>query len=218
MSTPLFKPSDLPAVVSLCDRSGVMVRPWAEAGFECWCVDLKHSIRRDRREGNVNFVWGDVRSWVPPREVRGRVGILFSFFPCTSDAVSGARDFLKKGPMMLADSLELFNASRMAGAWSGAPYAIEHPVTSLSSYVGKPDHTFQPWQYGDGWAKQTCLWTGNGFVMPEPTVKTKPEGVTQKIWLMPPGEERQDRRAETPPGFARAVFEANAPKILRKAA
>src|SRR5688572_13748304 len=60
-------------VISLCDRSGVMVRPWADAGFECWCVDLKHSIRKDRVEnvgsGVIHFVWGDIRSWRPPHSV-----------------------------------------------------------------------------------------------------------------------------------------------------
>ena len=42
---------DRPAVISLCDKTGNMVRPWAEAGFECICVDIQHSIRKDRREG-----------------------------------------------------------------------------------------------------------------------------------------------------------------------
>ncbi len=205
-------------VISLCDYSGVMVKPWAEAGFKCVCVDIQHSIRRPRVEGNITYQWGDVRSWVPPFEARNQIAIVFSFFPCTNDSVSGARDFLTKGPMMLADSLALFNASRMAGAWSGAPYMIEHPVTALSSYIGKPDYTFQPWQYGDLWQKRTCLWTGNGFVMPKPSHATEPVGVTEKIWLMPPSEDRANARSETPPGFAAAVFEANVEQVRQKAA
>lgn len=56
----------IPCAIFLCDKTGIAARPWADAGIECWCVDIDHSIRRDRREGNINFVWGDVRSWRPP--------------------------------------------------------------------------------------------------------------------------------------------------------
>ena len=45
--------------------------------------------------------------------------------------------------------------------------------------------------------------------MPEPVYKEKPDGVTEKIWLMPPSKNRSNKRSETPMGFANAVFEAN---------
>lgn len=137
------------AVISLCDESGVMVRPWAEAGFECWCVDIAHSIRRERIEGRVHFVWGDVRTWCPPAGVVERLAMVFAFPPCTHVAVSGARDFLSKGTAMLRDSLELFSVCEHAARWSGAPFMVENPVGVLSSHIRKPDYTFQPWQYGD---------------------------------------------------------------------
>ena len=164
-----------PIVISLCDRTGNMVKPWAEAGYECWCVDIQHSIRRDRVEGGIHYVWGDVRSWRPP--VGRQIAFLAAFPPCTDVAVSGARDFQKKGLRMLTDALDLFNACDQAGAWSGAPYMIENPVGVLSSHVRKPDHTFDPQDYAgyladnqesDAYTKRTCLWTGGGFVMPPP--------------------------------------------------
>jgi hypothetical protein len=198
-----------PVVISLCDKSGVMVTPWADAGYECWCVDIQHSIRADRQEGNTIFTWGDARAWKPPAEIRGRIAMVFAFPPCTHDAVSGARDFQKKGNIMLRDSLELFSACEMVAAWSSAPYMIEHPVSVISTHYRKPDFKFQPWQYGDLWTKETWLWTGNGFVMPPALHIAQPEGVTEKIWRMPPSPERANLRAETPPGFARAVFDAN---------
>lgn len=52
----------LGTVISLCDESGNMVLPWAEAGYECWCFDIKTPIRVPRRVGNINFVWGDART------------------------------------------------------------------------------------------------------------------------------------------------------------
>lgn len=52
-------------VISLFDHSGNMVEPWAEAGFLCYCVDLKHQAG-ERREGNIVKVGADVRDWLPP--------------------------------------------------------------------------------------------------------------------------------------------------------
>ena len=51
---------------NLADLTGNMVKPWAEDGWTCYCVDIQHSIRRDRVEGNIHYVFGDVRSWTPP--------------------------------------------------------------------------------------------------------------------------------------------------------
>ena len=86
---------------------------------------------------------------------------------------------------------------------------IENPVGKFSDHMSEPDHYFQPWQYDDLWTKKTCLWTGGGFVMPTPINSAPPEGVTQKIWKMAPSDDRADARSETPPGFARAVFDSN---------
>lgn len=154
-------------IISLCDKTGNMVRPWAAAGYECWCIDVQHSIRRPRMEsiglGTVHFVWGDVRSWSPSFDVTQRVAAVFAFPPCTHVAVSGARDFRTKGTGLLRDSLELFSACEHAAKWSGASYMIENPVGKFSDHMGKPDYTFDPWQYGDPWTKKTCLWTGGGI-------------------------------------------------------
>ena len=158
----------------------------------------------------ASVTWGDVRGWNPPENIRGRIGMVFAIPPCTHVAVSGARDFRRKGNYMLRDALELFSACEQAATWSGAPYMIENPVGKFSDHMGKPDYSFQPWQYGDLWTKKTCLWTGGGFVMPEPLYAEPPAGVKPIIWTMPPTPERGDLRSVTPPGFARAVFKANA--------
>lgn len=201
------------AVISLCDRSGVFVKPWADAGYECWCVDIQHSIRQERTVGNIHYVWGDVRSWVPPENFD--ITFVAAFPPCTHVAVSGARDFQRKGPAMLADALTLFAACEQAARWSGAKYLIENPVGVLSSHVRKPDFMFDPCEYagylddpaGEAYTKRTCLWTGGGFVMP----KRKPVNPDQgsKMHLMPPSEDRANQRSLTPLGFAKAVFEFN---------
>ena len=215
---PASQPHRTSVVVSLCDLTGNMVRPWADAGYECWCVDTQHSLRNDRTEGNITYTWGDIRSWCPPARIRDRIGIVFAFPPCTHVAVSGARDFRKKRNVLLRDALELFAACEMVAAWSGAPYMIENPVGKFSDHMGLPNYTFQPWHFGDAWTKKTCLWTGNGFVMPLPRFAEPGDEVKPRIWMASPGPNRANVRSATPPGFAAAVFEANAALVKSREA
>lgn len=198
-------------VVSLCDKTGNMLKPWASAGYKCYAIDIQHSIRNDTPvkygRGEIVYTWGDARSWKPP--MYERIAFVAAFPVCTNLAVSGARDFIRKGIPMLCDGLSLFNACEQVAAWSGAPYVIENPIGVIPSHHRKPDYYFHPWFYGDLYTKYTCLWTGGGFIMPEAEYMTRPEGTTSKIWLMPPGKDRANKRSETPEGFAKAVFAAN---------
>lgn len=202
------------AAVFLCDLTGKMAQPWAEAGVRCYCVDVQHSIRRDRVEGNIHFVWGDVRTWAPPEGTHVIFGAAFT--PCTHVAGSGARDFEKKGGYMLRDAIEMFEAARQALSWSGAPYMLENSVGFLSSipHIGKPDHYFHPSDYAalcekDNYTKKTCVWSGNGFVMPAPQPAPWLGEPDDRIHKATPGDERANFRSATPLGFARAVFNAN---------
>lgn len=214
-------------VVSLCDLTGNFVRPWAEAGYECYCVDIEHSIRRDREErvgaGVIRYVWGDVRSWAPPS---GRsVAFGAAWTPCTHVAGSGARDFVKKRSYMLRDALEMFEAGRQVLSWSGAPSFSENPVGVLSSvpHIGKPDFYFDPSDYAalcedDNYTKKTCIWAYNGFQMPEKAPAPWLGEPDDRIHKAPPSDGRADFRSATPMGFSRAVFNANAPHLRSRAA
>src|SRR5688572_16430089 len=131
-------------IISLFDFTGNMVIPWAEAGFLCYCVDLKHPMGK-HREGNIVRVGADVREWLPPYAA---VKMLFAFPPCTHVAVSGARWFQDKGLGSLVQALQLFDAVVRLAEWTEAPYLIENPVSTVSSYWRKPDYTFDPCDYG----------------------------------------------------------------------
>lgn len=155
-------------VLSLCDRTGNMLRPWADAGYDCLAVDIQHT-GDEVREG-IRYVGADVRYWIPPR---GEYVAVFAFPPCTNLAVSGARWFKDKGLRGLIDGLELVERCRAICEWSGAPWMLENPVSTLSTYWRKPDHLFDPCEYGgylippgDAYTKRTCLWVGGGFTMP----------------------------------------------------
>lgn len=203
-----------PIVLSLCDRTGVMVQPWLEAGYECWIVDVQHKAG-EHRSGKLVCVGADVLTWLPPR---CDYAACFAFPPCTNLAVSGARWFKEKGLQGLIDGLEVVEACRRICEWTDAPWCLENPVSTLSTYWRKPDHTFHPWHFGELESKQTCLWTGGGFVMPEPEISVKPDGVRESVWKMAPSADRGDRRSVTSKGFARAVFNANALTIAQQLA
>lgn len=214
--------SDLGTVVSLCDKTGNMVQPWAEAGYECYCYDIQHLIRVPRQEGNVHYMWGDART---VRRPPGNLVAAFAFPPCTHVAGSGSRDYVTKGGQMLRDALEIFEACRQVCEWSGVPYCIENPVGVLSSipHIGKPNYYFNPWEYtgyctDDNYTKKTCLWSGHGFGITKPCPDLSLGPPDDRIHKTPPGKNRADVRSETPMGFARAVFLANAPHLQFKEA
>lgn len=186
-------------VLSLFDLTGIMVEPWGEAGYETLCIDIQ-------RDGT------DILKWLPPRT---DYKIVFAFPPCTNVAVSGARWFKDKGLAGLASAIELLERARDICEWSGAPWMIENPVSTFSTYWRKPDFTFHPYEFADlapedNYYKKTCLWTGNGFKFPHKVPLDNPEQVPDdRIHKAPPGPERANFRSATPRGFAKAVFLAN---------
>lgn len=200
-----------PQAIFLCDFNGIMAREFEVLGWECWCVDIKHSIRKPRREGNVWYVWGDARTWSPPEGVNP--SFVGAHPICTHTSGSGARDFETKGTALYRDRIELFESCRTHAKWSGAPYFIENTVGVLSSvpHIGKPDHYFHPNDYAgyledqstDAYTKKTCLWVGNGFVMPDRKPVDPIDG--SKMHLMAPSDDRERLRSATPRGFCRAV-------------
>ncbi len=191
-------------IVSLYDFTTNIVKPWADAGYLCYCVDIQHAPG-ETREGNIIKIGADVRQWWPPCGVK--IAMVFSQSPCTHLAVSGRAWFAKKGFSALIDGLTLFARGLEIAQWSGAPYMLENPVSVISTHWRKPDYTFDPCDYGDPYTKKTCLWVGNGFVMPKKNHVAPVEG--SKMHKLPPSPHRANIRSVTPPGFAQAVFQAN---------
>ena len=197
--------------ISLFDTSGVMLKPWAEAGYDCHNFDMQNI--NEQRDGMGFHEWDAFSGFLPLQEV----AFVAAFPPCTHLAVSGARWFKGKGLKALAESIHLFGISAEYCEARGAPYMIENPVSTISTYWRQPDYKFHPCHYsgyigGDEfYTKETWLWTGGGFVMPPrdmgPGLFKKPD--TTYIHNQPPGPERANIRSRTPEGFARAVFEAN---------
>jgi hypothetical protein len=205
-------------VVSCFDRTGIMVQPWADAGFECHIVDTQHK-QGCSKDGNI-VKWGmDVYEWEKIFFKQCNKKCIFaSFFPpCTDLAVSGARWFANKellNPGTRKRAMDLVYWSDRIGSKLQCPYFIENPVSVISSEWRKPDFSFHPYQYGgyksgsnDGYTKKTCLWTGNGFKLPPFKPIPLDPLKANRIWKMAPGPERQNERSKTPAGFAQAIFE-----------
>jgi hypothetical protein len=206
-------------VISLFDKTGNAVRPWAEVGYQCHCFDLQHTALRTDfvGAGSITFHPWDALAPAAAATVMMHafdVAFVFAFPPCTHLAVSGARWFKGKGLRALADSIHMFATAAEVCEAASAPYLIENPVSTISTYWRKPDHTFHPHHFTalapeDNYTKQTCLWTGGGFVMPAAQPLAGAGAPDNRIHAAPPGDGRADFRSATPMGFARAVFVAN---------
>jgi hypothetical protein len=202
-----------PIVLSLCDRTGVMVEPWRAAGYQCVLVDLQHEGVTRGLDGTIRLGM-DVRDFQDYESPDVYPVIVFAFPPCTDLANSGNRWKRDKGLEVLYDALGLVLACKRICEASGAPWMLENPVGSLSTYWRDPDYTFHPWEYTTPKeSKRTCIWAGNNFVLPPREVVDKPPDVQETVWRMGPAPDRADRRSVTPDGWARAVFHANEPWV-----
>jgi len=81
---------------------------------------------------------------------------------------------------------------------------IENPISVISSRIRKPDQIIQPWMFGHGETKATCLWLKN---LPKLTPTNIVEGREQRIHKMPPSPDRWKERSRTYDGIACAMAE-----------
>lgn len=118
--------------------------------------------------------------------------------PCTHLAVSGARWFKDK-------KIEQEEALEFVRLLLNAPIAmiaLENPVSIISSRIRKPDQVIQPWQFGHGETKATCLWLKN---LPKLVSTNIVEGRAAVVHRMPPSPDRWKMRSKTYEGIAQAM-------------
>lgn len=221
-------------VICLFEESGLSADDWARNGFEVFCYDLAH--KEARREGNKHFLPWNAYDHAQNCQIYerhlGRVAIVLAFPPCTDLAVSGSKHFQAKqraNPNYRREAMALVYVARDLSEALQAPYAIENPVSVISSEWRKPDHVFHPWEYGgylpfndihpiypeyiaprDAYPKKTCYWTGCGFVMPPKlSVDVAPGYSTQFKKLGGKSEKTKRIRSASPRGIARAIYFQN---------
>jgi len=118
--------------------------------------------------------------------------------PCTHLAASGSRHFHRKQQQQ-AEALDFV---RMLMASPIDRWCIENPVSVISSVIRSPDQIIQPWEYGHGETKATCLWLKN---LPPLRPTNIVPGRESRIHLMPPGPDRWKERSRTFDGIAQAM-------------
>ena len=118
--------------------------------------------------------------------------------PCTYLAVSGAR-WWKGRQQEQQDALDFVSLLMDAKI---PQIAIENPVSCISTRIRKPDQIIQPWMFGDGETKKTCLWL-KGLPLLEPTDVVS--GRADTIHRLPPSKDRWKLRSLTYQGIADAM-------------
>lgn len=125
-----------------------------------------------------------------------KYGVFFP--PCTFLCVSGARWF-KQRQKEQEDALDMI---RWIMDLPLEKIAIENPIGVISTRIRKPDQIIQPWQFGHGETKSTCLWLKN---LPKLIPTNIVEGREQRIHNMPPSNNRGLIRSITYLGIAEAM-------------
>lgn len=177
-------------ILDLCGGTGSWSAPYRDAGYDVRIID-------PLADGS------DVRLMtLQSVQVHG----VLCAPPCTHLSGSGARWWAAKGDSALLESLSVVDAC-LRVVWVHKPvwWAMENPVGRLVRFIGKPRMTFNPCDYGDPYTKRTCLW--GEFSEPKRNPVEATEG--SKMHLLPPSPDRWRLRSMTPPGFAKAFFEAN---------
>lgn len=122
--------------------------------------------------------------------------------PCTHLAVSGARHFAEKRADGRQDEALAFVRALMA--CKIPRWALENPVSIISSKIRKPDQIVQPWQFGHGETKATCLWLHD---LPKLIPTDIVDGREARIHKMVPSPDRWKLRSATYRGLASAMAE-----------
>lgn len=177
-------------VLVACEFSGVVRDAFGNAGNFAMSCDLlpSESTQRKHWQGDVREILSD--GW----------DLMIAHPPCTHLAVSGARWFKDK-------VTEQEEALRFVQTLMDAPIpkiCIENPISIISSRIRKPDQIIQPWQFGHGETKATCLWLKN---LPALIPTNIVEGREAKVHRMPPGPDRWKERSRTYAGIAKAMAE-----------
>lgn len=174
-------------VLVACEFSGIVREAFLSRGHDAWSCDLLPSEKDSARH-----IQGDVLQYLEGWD------LMIAHPPCTHLAVSGARWFREK-------QKEQRSALDFVTRLLNAPIpkiALENPVSIISSRIRKPDQIVQPWQFGHGETKATCLWL-KGLPLLKPTAIVG--GRDDRIHKMAPSSNRWRERSRTYLGIAKAM-------------
>ena len=187
-------------VLVACEFSGVVREAFRRRGHDAWSCDLLASEADGSRHliGDVRGILMEPYGWV--QNVNKPWDLMIAHPPCTHLAVSGARWFKDKRK-------EQEEALAFVRLLMDAPIeriCIENPISVISTRIRKPDQIIQPWMFGHGETKATCLWLKN---LPPLKPTNIVDGREARVHKMPPGPNRWKERSRTYQGIADAMAE-----------
>lgn len=184
-------------VLVACEYSAIVRDAFRARGHDAWSCDLLPTEGDPQWHIQEDVIYNLGSGWMGDEW-----DLMIAHPPCTDLAVSGARHF----PAKIADGRQqraLEFVQRLMDAPIGR-IAIENPISVISSKIRKPDQIIQPWQFGHGETKATCLWLKN---LPKLVPTNIVEGRSDRIHKMPPGPNRWKERSRTYQGIADAMAE-----------
>ena len=180
-------------ILIACEESQTVAKAFWELGHEAYSCDIEPSS-------------GGHPEWHIQDDVLKHLNdgwdMMIAFPPCTHLAVSGAAWFAEKRMNGRQQAGVSFFMALIRRSEHIKMTAIENPVCIMSSMYRKPDQIIQPWQFGHGETKATCLWL-KGLPLLQPTNIV--EGRAQRIHKLPPSPDRWKERSKTFQGIADAM-------------
>lgn len=175
-------------VLVACEYSGVVRDAFLAAGHYATSCDILPTESPDgpHYQGDVFDIIDN--GW----------DLMIAHPPCTHLAVSGARWFRAKR----REQNEALDFVRKLMFADIPRIAIENPISIISSRIRRPDQIIQPWQFGHGETKATCLWLKN---LPKLVPTDVVEGREPRVHRMPPSPDRWKERSRTYEGIAKAM-------------
>lgn len=171
-------------ILVACEFSGAVRDAFAAKGHDAWSCDTEPSERPGKHyQGDVRDILAD--GW----------DLMIGHPPCRFLAVSGARWFAER----IAEQNAALDFVRLLMDAPIARIAIENPVSVISTRIRKPDQIIQPWQFGHGETKATCLWLKN---LPRLQPTQIVSGRVPRVHFESPGPNRAKNRSRTYSGIA----------------
>jgi hypothetical protein len=188
-------------VLVACEESQEVAKQFRALGHEAFSCDIQ-----DCSGGHPEWhIKGDAIN----EAYSGKYDLMIAHPPCTYLANSGVRWLnIVDGYVTNRERWQsLLWGRRLFVDLLNAPIntvAIENPIPHKHATLPKYTQIIQPWQFGHGETKATCLWL-RGLPKLKPTDIV--EGREQKVWKMPPSVDRQKLRSKTYSGIAKAMAE-----------
>jgi site-specific DNA-cytosine methylase len=177
-------------VLVACEFSGVVREAFRRKGHDAWSCDLLPA-----EDGSPFHIQDDCLE-----VLKDNWQLMIAHPPCTHLAVSGARWFKDKQK----EQQEALDFVRLLLNAPIEKIALENPISIISSKIRKPDQIIQPWQFGHGETKATCLWLKNLPIL-KPTKIV--DGRIARVHNLPPSPDRWKLRSITYQGIAHAMAE-----------